>query len=69
MSQYPYPKHFLPNIARLGLVTISRNKIFEKYRYRVPGKGWVLGIFYPLARLQDVLDNDKNVLPWVLNNL
>jgi hypothetical protein len=54
MSQYPYPKHFLPNIASLGLITISRKKRFEEYRCRVPSKGWVLGVFYPLVRLQDI---------------
>jgi hypothetical protein len=59
MSRYLYPKHFLLNIARLGLVTISRKKRFEEYRCRVLGKGWVLGVFYPLARLQDIEDSDK----------
>ncbi len=53
----------MPNIARLGLINIvSRKKRFEEYRCRVPDKGWVLGVFYPLARLQDIRDNDKNVL-------
>jgi len=63
MSRYPYPKQFLRNIARLGLIIVSRKKRFEEYRCRVPNKGWVLGIFYPLARLQDIHDSDKNVLP------
>jgi hypothetical protein len=35
----------LLNTKRFGILPISREKIVEEYRCRVPGKGWVLGIF------------------------
>jgi hypothetical protein len=44
----------LSNTKKFGVLPMSRDKRVEEYRCRVPSRDWVLGIFYPLARLQDI---------------
>ncbi len=58
-------KALLSNIGRLRVLPISRKKKIRKYRCRVSSRGWVLGIFEPLAGLQDIWDNDKTNFPKV----
>jgi len=62
-------KALLSNIARLGVLPLSRKKKTKKYRFKVSSRGWTLGIFEPLIGLQDIWDNDKNVLPKVFKEL
>ncbi len=45
MSQYPYPKHCCRTLRDLEFYPFSKKKRIEDYKYRVEGRGWVLGIF------------------------
>jgi hypothetical protein len=51
----------LLNTIKFGFIVVCNKSRVEECRCKILSKGWILGIYQPLARLQDIWDIDQNV--------